>query len=430
MEQRRSFLKAAAGAAVVSQTVRGANNRVQMGIIGIGTRGNQVHQSFMRNNDVTFVAACEVQRNRLDQFATKAGGKMATYGDYRRLLDNKDVEAVLITAPDHWHSPMLVAACDAGKDVYCEKPVSNAIEPALRMVEAVRRTKRVVQIGCQQRSWQHFQDCGKMILDGYLGQINHCLLLFGGGGGGVPQPPEKPQDPPPDLDWEMFQGPAPRRPFVPSRLRWRSWWDYGGGSITDWGVHLTDVMHWYMNADAKAPLLTSGMGQYVNSREDPERAPDTFTVIWKFDKFVATFTNAVPPPLDPSMGMSDQYGNYFFGQRGMLLVNRYGHEWRPSPQRVPAGRGAPQSQTPPPQPPPIKAEKIMDAKGMSEDPDSKFGSPTVRHTRNFLDCVKSRQRPVCDMEIGFNSTLPTLLAVLSIRQGRSFTWDGKQARPA
>jgi len=426
IEDRRSFLKVSAAAAVVSRTVLGANDRVQMGVIGVGTRGNQVHESFMRNKDVTFVAACDVQKNRLDQFVQKAGGKMAAYGDYRRLLENKDVEGVLITTPDHWHSPILIAALQAGKDAYCEKPVSNAIEPALKMVEAVRNSKQVVQIGCQQRSWQHFQDWSKKIQDGYIGQINHCVLLFGGGGGGFPQPPEQPQAPPPDLDWEMFQGPAPRHPFVPSRLRWRSYYDYGGGSITDWGVHLTDVMHWYMNADAKTPLLTSASAQYVYSAADPEKAPDTFSVTWKFDKFVATFTNAVPPSGEPGMSMPEMYGNWFYGQKGVFLVNRYGFELRPIAQRMMGrGRGA---NTPPP--PSLQAERDMDAQGMSENPDSKFGSATVRHTRNFLDCVKSRQKPVCPMEVGFNSTLPTLLAVLAVRQGKSFTWDGKVARPS
>src|SRR5512137_1419063 len=113
MENRREFLRVSAAAALASNQVRGANDRVQMGIIGLGTRGNQVYGSFLRNKDVTFVAACEVQRNRLGQFATKAGGKMATYGDYRRMLENKDIDAVLITVPDHWHSPMMIAACEA-----------------------------------------------------------------------------------------------------------------------------------------------------------------------------------------------------------------------------------------------------------------------------------------------------------------------------
>jgi predicted dehydrogenase len=415
------------GATLASRAVFGANDRVQMGIIGLGTRGNQVHEAFMHNKDVTFVAACDVQKNRLDQFVQKSGAKMSAVGDYRRILDNKDVEAVLITAPDHWHSPMVIEALSAGKDIYCEKPISNAIEPALKMLAAVRNnSKRVVQVGCQQRSWQHFQDWSRKALDGYIGKINHCVLLFGGAGAFSPAQPEAPQAPPADLDWEMFQGPAPRHPFVPSRLRWRAWWDYGGGSITDWGVHLTDVMLWYMNADAKPPVLTSASWAYTSGQDESEKAPDTFSVTWKYDNFAATFTNATLPSLDASLPMPDLYGNYFYGQKGVLLVNRYGYELRPVLQRM-AARGGAAPATPPAA---LKPERSIDPKEVFENPDYKSGSATVRHTRNFLDCVKSRAKTACPMEIGFNSTLPTLLAVQSVRQKKMIAWDGKQARPA
>jgi hypothetical protein len=156
-----------------------------MAVIGTGTRGNQVHTAFIRITDVAFVAACDVAKSRLDQFASKVGGKIATYGDYRRVLENKDVEAVLVSTPDHWHSPIMMAACEAGKDVYVEKPVSNAIEPALKMIDAARIYNRVVQVGLRQRSWHHFQECAKMVRDGYIGKINQCVMLFGGGGGGM-----------------------------------------------------------------------------------------------------------------------------------------------------------------------------------------------------------------------------------------------------
>jgi predicted dehydrogenase len=423
MEDRRTFLKMM-GATLVSPRVFGANDRVQMGIIGVGGRGNQDYDAFMHNKDVVFVAACDVQKNRLNQFVQKREGtKMAAFGDYRRLLESKDVDAVLITTPDHWHSPMLVDALAAGKDVYVEKPVSNALEPALKMVAAVRGSKQVVQVGCQQRSWAHFQDWSRKTLDGYLGKINQCVLLYPGGGAfGTPQP-EQPQAPPDSLDWEMFQGPAERHPYTANRLRWRSYWDYGGGAITDWGVHLTDVMLWYMNADTTAPVLTSASAIYTSGQDPKELAPDTFSITWDYGTFVATLTNATPPSLEQGYGMPEMYGNWFYGQRGVLLVNRYGYELRPMSQRMGrAGGGtAPEA---------LKPERDMDPKGMAEDPEGKGGSATVRHTRNFLDCVKSRAKTACPIEVGFNSTLPTLLAILSVRQKKMFTWDGKQARPA
>ncbi len=428
MEDRRTFLKvmgATLASPVVfgaSDRVLGANDRVQMGVIGVGTRGNQVHGAFMHNTDVAFVAACDVQKNRLSEFVQKgekSGAKMAAVGDYRRILDNKDVDAVLITTPDHWHSPILIDALSAGKDVYVEKPVSNALEPALKMVAAVRASKQVVQVGCQQRDWQHFQEWNKKTLDGYIGQINHCVLLYPGGGSFLPAQQEKPQEPPATLDWEMFQGPAPRHPYVPSRLRWRSYWDYGGGAITDWGVHLTDVMLWYMNADSTAPLLTSASAIYTSGQDPKEVAPDTFSITWNYGKFVATLTNATPPSLQEGFAMPDMYGNWFYGQKGVLLVNRFGHELRPNNQR----RGGLQQE-------PLKAERDMDPRLIAEDPEGKGGSATVRHTRNFLDCVKSRAKTSCPIEVGFNSTLPTLLAIESVHQKKAIVWDGKQAHAA
>jgi predicted dehydrogenase len=429
MEDRRTFLKVV-GATLASPVIMGANSRVfgangrvQMGVIGVGTRGNQVYDAFMHNKDVTFVTACDVKKNAVSEFVQKAekgGTKLTGVGDYRRVLDNKDVEAVLITTPDHWHGPILADALSAGKDVYVEKPVSNTIEAALKMVSDVKASKRVVQVGCQQRDWTHFQAWQKKVVEGYIGKINHCVLLYPGGGSFSPaQTEEKPQTPPATLDWEMFQGPAPRKPYVPSRLRWRSYWDYGGGAITDWGVHLTDVMLWYMNADATAPQLTSASAIYTSGQDPKEVAPDTFSITWNYGSFVATLTNATPPSVEGNFPMPDMYGNWFYGQRGVLLVNRYGFELRPMNQR----RGGIAQE-------PLKAERDIDAHGMSEDPEGKGGSATVHHTRNFLDCVKSRQTPSCPIEVGFNSTLPTLLAIQSLKMKKTVTWDGKAVHGA
>jgi predicted dehydrogenase len=372
-----------------------------------------------------FAAACEVDQTRLKQAAAAIGGKVDTYTDYRRILERKDIDAVILATPDHWHAPMLIAACEAGKDVYVEKPASNAIEPAWRMVDASKKYNRVVQVGCQQRSWQHFQECAKKIHDGYIGGINHCILLFEGGGGGSSTPSTS-QKPPEGLDWEAWQGPAERHAYSADRHRgWRSYYDYGGGTVTDWGVHLSDAMIWYMRADRKAPILTSASAQYF-FRQPPNlaMAPDTYSVTWKYDNFVGTFTNTTMPSQDPEILRSDAYGNYFHGQNGVLLVNRYGYVVMPRPRTrapQPAGSVSPAAQA-------IRAERIIDPDGLSEGPDSKFAQATIVHARNFLDCVKSRQQCVCDMEMGFYSSLPCLLAVMSIRQGRTFTWDGSAAK--
>jgi predicted dehydrogenase len=443
---RREFLQAtvtalaatpswALSGAPARHAVQGANDRIRVAIIGTGSRGNQVMQSWLKHADSTFVALCDVAKDRLDNTAAKLASanpsqKVEAYEDYRRILERKDVDAVLIATPDHWHSPMTVDACAAGKDVYCEKPVSNQIEPALKMLDAARKYNRVVQIGLQQRSWPHFQEAAKLVQGGAIGAPNHVVMAPpGGGGGGAAQQPVTPTDPPPTLNWDMFQGPAPRKPFVQQRLGWRGWYDYGGGNITDWGVHIVDVMNWYLKMDEKTPQIVHAVAQYVRQPRNPERVPDTYVVTMQYDNLVATLSNAAlfGPDNEP------WWGNYFYGDRALMLVNREGYEVRP--RRAPAGRGGRGGGATPPgggagAPPPAaqpellaKAVKVGFAGG-SGDMDPSMVDATAQHIRNFLDCIRSRQRPNADIAIGFNSTLPTLLAIESIKAGgRAMAWD-------
>jgi len=417
MVSRRSFLQATAAAAVARPVfsaqaqVQGANDRVRLGVIGTGTRGTMVARFFSQHDDCAVVAACDVAGSRLDAFMeaqSKAGAQVDRYDDYRRILDRQDIDAVLVATPDHWHGPMLVEACAAGKDVYVEKPISNAIEPAQKMVEAAREHGRVTQVGLQQREGKHFQEAAKLVQDGLLGKVTHCVMKFPGA---YTTPPGPVTEPPADLNWDAWQGPAPRHPYRYTRQRrWRTYYDYGGGLVTDWGVHLVDVAHWYLGLDQKAPRLASASAQYVNV-EVPERdqVPDAFVVSWQYDDVVMSFTNAATN--NPEFGSQ---GNYFFGPHGSLQVHRSGFQILPGMRRRPE----------PDAPPPIDTRIRRFREDYQNDPD------TIQHCRNFLDCIKSRQRPVTDIEIGFSSTLPCLLAILAIREGRSFVWDGTTARPA
>ena len=416
MENRRRFLQATA-AAVTARSILGANDRVQMAIIGTGTRGNQVFTGFSAHTDQVFLAACDVAADRLDAFVT-SHGKMDTYKDYRRVLERKDIDAILITAPDHQHEPILQAALSAGKDAYIEKPISNSIGPAQRMVEAVHKSDRVVQVGLQQRSWPHFQECARLIRDGYIGTVRQSVMYYGNY---MRVPEVDPPTPVPDtLDWQGWLGPAPRKPYAPTRQRtWRAYYDYGGGMITDWGVHLVDVEHWYLQADSKGPTKTTAASNYLTTtRPDRDQTPDTFSIVWEYDNYIATFTNTSPAALDGLPGM----GNYFYGDKGVMLVNRSGYRVFPVAGRMGGGRGpggragqpAPNLPQPPPPIEPKKGEGGRDA--------------TPLHARNFLDCVKSRQKPTCHIDIGFYSSLPCILALMAIQQGRAFTWDGKTAK--
>jgi predicted dehydrogenase len=431
---RRDFIQTAlAGIAVtpslesfaaVGQNAPAASDKIRVGVIGTGNRGNQVTQSWLKHEDATFVAVCDVARDRLDNASAKlasAGHKVDTYDDYRRILDRKDVDAVLIATPDHWHGPMTVDACAAGKDVFCEKPVSNQIAPGLKMIDAARKYNRVVQIGLQQRSWPHFQEAANLIRQGAIGSSNHVVMAPPGGGGfgGQQAPPVAPQTPPATLNWEMFQGPAPRKPFLQQRLSWRGWYDYGGGNITDWGVHLVDLLTWYLQMDEKAPQIVHAATQYVRSPRDPERVPDTYVVTMQYEGLVATLSNAAlfGPNNEP------MWGNYFYGDKALLHVNRSGYEVRPRPAPMGrGGRGGPGTApaTPPPPPAPLAQATKVGFTGGELDP----VDATSAHIRNFLDCVKSRQRPAADVAIGFNSTLPTLMAIESIKAGgKAIKWD-------
>jgi predicted dehydrogenase len=413
MMNRRDFLSLTAGATFFAgtslrarSTAQGVNSRVRIGVIGGGTRGNMVAGFFLRHPDCQIVAACDVYKMRLDRTLenlakTQQGVKVDAYEDYRRILERKDVDAVLVATPDHWHCPITIEACAAGKDVYVEKPLSNQIEAAWKAVDAARKHDRIVQMGVQQRQGEAFREAAALVQAGTLGKVTHVMLQFPGSYG---VPPEPAADPPAGLNWDLFQGPAPRRPFRPGRLRWRNFYDYGGGLVSDWGVHLVDVAHWYLKADMKAPLLTSAAAQYV-TLDNPERdqCPDAFTISWQYDDFVMTFTNAVVQ--DWEFG---RQGTYFFGPKGSLLVNRTGFELRPGRG---GGRGAPPE-------PPLQPRRRPFLENYQDDPD------TIAHVREFLDAVKSRKRPSGDIEIGFYSTLPTLLAIHAIREGRTFKYDG------
>jgi predicted dehydrogenase len=435
METRREFIKTMATAAAVasaSRPIQGANDRIRMAVIGTGTRGQMDTRFFMSHPDCEFVAACDVRKTRLDQAMKAIGGSVQGYGDYRRILERKDIDAVLVTTPDHWHGPIVAQACAAGKDAYVEKPMTHTIEDALMAVEAAKKYKRVVQLGVQQRSGAHFQECAKMIQDGYIGKVSHCVLNQPGSYGGVMQPTAPV---PEDLDWEMFQGPAPRHPFSPSYLRWRAFYMYGGGLMTDWGVHLTDIALLAMRADGKAPIHTAASAQYVGFPRDPEQFPDVFTAAWQYDDFLMTFTNIQLPSTEFPTN-----GNYFYGTRGVLHVNRSGYRILPQPQRggmppraagaqgagarAGGARAAAAPAAPQTPPAPIEAKTYRQDENYEDDPHTKA------HARNFLDCVKSRKSPAADITgPGFYVTLPCLLGRLAVKEGKAYGWDGTKAVP-
>jgi predicted dehydrogenase len=416
----------------------GANDRIRAAIIGCGGRGNAVARSWQTHTDTVFVAACDVDQGRTTNGTTtlagrQSGAKVDPYEDYRRILDRKDVDALLIATPDHWHSQMCIDAMSAGKDMYCEKPVSNTVDRAVRMRDAARQSKSIVQIGTQQRSWPHFQEAVKLAQDGYIGSVRQVAMMppggfgFGGGGGNQVLASQMPAEPIPDgFNWDLFQGPAEHKPYLTARRGWRGWYAYGGGSVTDWGVHLMDITAWLLELDNKAPNLTSASAQYVGTLKDPERTPNTFSITWQFDDFVATLSNAMLPGIE---NPEENYGNWFFGQRGVLLLNRFGYDIKPTGggrgRGGRGGRGGPGAGQAAPTPPTtIEAKRVWDPNGRSEAPNTQFDHATISHVRNFLDSVRSRKPTICPMETGFAASLPCLLANVAIREERTVRFDG------
>ena len=469
----------------------GANNRIRAALIGAGGRGGAVARDWQGHKDSVFVATCDVDAGRITGTGNGSAPTLASrqegapvqgYEDYRRILDRNDVDAVLIGTPDHWHSQMCIDAMSAGKDIYVEKPISNNVEAAVKMRDAARKSNRIIQVGTQQRSWPHFQEAAKLFQDGYVGSARHVVMMppsAGGQAGGGPIPgltaAEMPAEPiPAGFNWDLYQGPAERKPFLQSRRSFRQWYAYGGGSVTDWGIHLVDIMAWYMQLNNKVPNLTSASAQYCNQVKDLEKVPNTWSITWQYDTFIANLTNAVLPGIQAS---EENYGNWFYAQRAVLQVNRFGYEIKPfglapgrggggggrgaAPGAAPGAAGAPGAAAPAAGAPaagapaagaapgggggrgggrgqlaggapaapqaPIEAKKVFDPMGRNEQPGTKFAQATIDHVRNFLDCVRSRQQPVCNMEAGFAASIPCILANVAIREERTVKFDGNKA---
>jgi len=431
---RRSFLRSAplaAAAPALAQTPAGrsptaASDRVRVAVIGCGGMGRNDLQDFQRQPDAEVVAVCDVYTPSAELARKLTGGKAQIYGDYRRILDRKDIDAVVVATPDHWHALMEIGACNAGKDVYTEKPLSHSVREGRLMVEAARRNNRVVQVGIQQRSGAHFQRAAKAVQEGRIGKVhfaqcwNHNSSPDSNGMG-------FPADsaPPPELDWEMWLGPAPKIPYNPARRNFRAFWDYAGGELTNWCVHLLDVVHWATGEDTPLTVASSGGKWYFN---DCRECADTQEVVWEYPnhllvRYSTLAHNSFGPNGHPGNKSFGSYGVMLQGTKGTLFIDRAGYEITP---QMNMHREA-VSQT--------DREAYDDLQGaglyFTTDTAAERGATSVQHmphVRNFLDCLKSRQRPIGDVEIGHKSTAPCLIGNIALRTGLKLEWDGKAER--
>ncbi len=412
---RRNFIKSAtAGAVAAGLTLRGAsasarilgaNDRIVAGFIGTGRMGESNLRDFIKQSNVDVAAVCDVYAPNLEKAGALAP-RAAKLTDFRRLLDRKEVDVVVVATPDHWHALPMVMACQAGKDVYVEKPISLTIDEGRKMVEAARKYNRVVQVGTQQRSGIHFQKAVDIIRSGKIGKVSFVRTWNFGNQhpNGIGNPPDS--DPPKDLEWDLWLGPAPKVPFNANRFgvfpdRWSSFrwfWDYAGGMVTDWSVHLIDIVQWAMGVDYPHTISATGGKFYLQDNRD---TPDTIMVTYEYPGFVCTYENR---ECNGNTINGKGYGIMFHGTDGTLFVDRGGLEVIPEKRRESQNKMVDRTE-------PIKVENSNDQH--------------ETHVRNFLDSVKSRQKPICDIEIGHRTTSAALLANIAYRSRRRIAWDGK-----
>ncbi len=381
MITRREVVKGSAITALSYSKILGANDRIGLGVIGTGERGTYVMTVFQKNADVEVRALCDVYPVRTDKAQQKAPNTK-TFIDHRQLLELKEIDAVLIGTPDHWHHDHAIDAMNAGKDVYVEKPMCRTRDEAPEMVRAARVTGRICQVGLQQRSGPiYLEPKEKFITSGAIGKINHVDAIWHGG---PARPlPTEPAEKPSNLDWARFLGKVKYRDWVPGQyLNFRAFLDFNGGKMTDFGHHWMDVVHMYMGDRPPHSAVFAG-GIYYDFH-DGRTAPDTCNALFEYDGFSVLFQ---------SNTAGGEYGTTFYGDQGTLFVNRNRWEFQP------AGRNV------------QKVENRI------------AGDITADHVRNFLDCTKSRKLPNADVGIASISILPPLLAVQSYFEKRRIRFD-------
>lgn len=391
----------------------GPNDKVRIGLIGAGSRGNQVLKTFLDNEQVDCLAVADVDdrhaSDTADAIEKRRGQRPGSVGrDYRAMLDDKNIDAVVVATPDHWHCLPAIHGVMAGKDVYVEKPVGHSVAEGQAMIRAARKYDKVMAVGTQQRSSTHFQQAVEAVRSGRIGDVFWAQTwnfenISPGGMGHYPDEPA-----PTHLDYDRWLGPAPERAYNVNRchLLFRWYFDYAGGMMSDWGVHLNDIVLWAL--DVKAPRSVCATGGIMTTK-DGRDTPDTLQVVYELPNCMLTYS------MRKGNGLTFQdrgYGILFSGTNGSLVLDRSGYEIIPDRTAVPYGIAGVH--------PEIKPRKIeLEAEKVKGTDD---GQPA--HIKNFLQCLSTRERPNADIEVAHRSTNTCHLGNIAYKLGRKLAWDG------
>ncbi len=388
---RRQFTRvtAASMSAASYMRIMGANDKVNLGLIGAGGRGKGVMGTFQKTDQVNVTAVCDIYAARVDEGLSRAPGAKGV-NDHRKLLEMKDVDAVLIATPDHWHTGTAIDALNAGKDVYVEKPLTLKIEEGPRIVRAARVNNRICQVGMQQRSGQHYLQAKEAYMKtGKLGQITLARTWWHGNGAHLQKAPPALATQPSSLDWARFLGPVKWRDWDPQQFwNFRAYLDFGGGQVTDLFTHWIDVVHMFMDQDN--PISASAAGG-VYTYKDGRTAPDTINVLLEYPAsatngaWTATFEATLAPGLT---GAAVE----MVGTEGRLWITRSRSEFWAKGAKEPVIVPSPRDQT-------------------------------IDHVENFLSCVKSRKLPNGDVHIGHRSAMASHLGNIAYVQKRRLKFD-------
>ena len=367
-----------------------ASEKIVLGFIGTGGMGTGLINTFKAFPQVSIAAVCDVYEPHLRRAQSESGGTPEAYGDFRKVLDRKDLDAVVIATPDHWHGIIATLACQAGKDVYCEKPLAHRVQEGRAMVNAAEKYKRVTQMGNLIHAGENYHRVVEIVRSGVLGKINKTRVWMAADRSGLGRP--KDGAPPSGCDYNFWLGPAPDRPFNPNRFtfNWRYFWDYGGGILTDFCCHIVDLVHWAMDVEAPRTISAVG-GRYA--LDDNCEVPDTLEVTYEYQKGDDKFLMVWSQTDANSHGLENKGLGIMFQGTDATLVADYGHY------------------------------KIIPEKGRTIDEPPRTLQRSVGHHREWLDAIKTRGQCSCHFAYGHRLASVGNLGNISLWTGEKLKWD-------